>query len=53
MRSKNSNIQGRSLNVIKRDFPYYKELLIKERIRYLWEEVLSFKKGSHFEKGRN
>ena len=27
----NSNIQGRSLNVIK-EFPYYKELLIKDRI---------------------
>ena len=33
----NSNIQGRSLNVIKSDFPNYKELLTKERIRSLWE----------------
>ena len=31
MRNKNSNIQGRSLNAIKNDFPFYKELLIKER----------------------
>ena len=31
-----SNIQGRSLNVIKKKgFPYCKELLIKERIRSL------------------
>ena len=34
------------------DFPYFKELLIKERIRSLWEQILSFKRISHFEKGR-
>ena len=33
-----------SLNVINKDFPYYKELLIKERIRSLWELTLFFKK---------
>ena len=32
--NKNSNIQGRSLNVII-DFPCYKELVIKEIIRSL------------------
>ena len=53
VRNKNSNIQGRSLNVIKVSFPYYKELLIKVRIRSLWEQILSFKRSSHFEKGRN
>ena len=33
------------------DFRYYKELLIKERICSLWEQILSFKKSSHFGKG--
>ena len=33
------------------DFQYYKELLIKERIHFLWEPILSFKSSSHFEKG--
>ena len=31
---------------------YHKELLLKERIRFLWEQILSFKRSSHFEKGR-
>ena len=31
MHNKNSNFQGRALNVIKVIFPYYKELLIKLR----------------------
>ena len=35
------------------DFLYYKELLIQERIRSLWEQILSFKRSSDFEKGRN
>ena len=52
VRNENSNFQWRSLNVIS-DFPYYKELLIKERICFLWEQILSFKRSSHFEKGRN
>ena len=50
MRNKNSNIQGRSLNVIKRDFPFYKELLIKESIRSPWEQILSFKRSFHFKR---
>ena len=29
----------------KSDFPYHKELL--------WEQILSIKRSSHFEKGRN
>ena len=37
----------------KSDFPYLKELLLKERIRSLWEQTLSFKRSSHLEKGRN
>ena len=37
----------------KSDFPYHKELLFKERIRFLWEQILSFKGSSHFEKERN
>ena len=34
LRNKNSNIQGRSPNVVigETDFPYHKELIIKERI---------------------
>ena len=30
VRNKNSNIQGRSPNVVKGDFPYHKELLLKK-----------------------
>ena len=52
VRNKNFNIQGRSPNVVKY-FPYHKELLLKERIRSLWEQILSFKRSSNFEKGRN
>ena len=37
----------------KSDFSYLKELFLKERIRSLWEQILSFKKSSHFKKGRN
>ena len=51
MRNKNSNIQGRSPNVVKVIF--HKELLLKERISTLWEHILSCKRSSHFEKGRN
>ena len=47
-----NKIQGR-LQCDKNDFPYAKELLIKERIRSLWEQILSFKRSSHFENGRN
>ena len=35
------------------DFPYIKDLLLKERIRSLWEQILFFKRSSHFEKGHN
>ena len=42
--NKNSNIQGISPN---------KELHLKERIRSLWEQILSFKRSSNFEKGIN
>ena len=45
-----------SPNVVN-DFPNHKEQLLKERIRSLWEQILSFEilsfKSSHFEKGRN
>ena len=34
-------------------FTYLKELLLKERIRSLWGQILSFKRSSHFVKGRN
>ena len=37
----------------KSDFPYLKELLLKERICSLWEQIISFKRSSHFEKGCN
>ena len=53
VRNENSNIQGMSLYVAKSDFPYYKELLIKERIRSLWEQIPSIKRSSHFEKALN
>ena len=50
--NKNSNIQGRSpIKCVSSDFPYYKELLIKERIRTLLEQILSLKRSSHFEEG--
>ena len=50
--NKNSNIQRRS-PIVESDFPYHKELLLKERIRSLWEQILYFKRSSHFEKGHN
>ena len=49
MRNNNSNIQGRSLIVIS-DFPYYKELLKKERIHSLLEQILSFKRSYHLKR---
>ena len=52
VRNKKSNIQGRSPVVVKSDFPFHKELLLKERIRSPWEQILSFKRGFHFENGR-
>ena len=42
---KNSNIQGRCPNVVKNDFPYKNELLLKYEV--------FFKRRSHYEKGRN
>ena len=52
--NKNSNIQWRPLNVICYFLYYmYKELLTKGRIRSLWEQILSFKRRSQFEKGLN
>ena len=33
----------------KSDFPCHKELLLKERIHSLWEQILSFKGSSHYE----
>ena len=34
----------------KSDFLLNQELFLKERIRSLWEQILSFKRSSHFEK---
>ena len=34
------------------DFTYHKELLLQERICSLWEQMHSYKRSSHFEKGR-
>ena len=31
-------------------FSYFKELLIKERIRSLWEPILSFKRNYHLKR---
>ena len=47
VRNNISNTQGSSPVI------YLKELLLKERIRSLWEQILSFKRSSHFEKERN
>ena len=46
------HIHGRLPNVVS-DFPYHEELLLKERIRPLWEQILSLKRNFTFEKGRN
>ena len=52
MRNKISNSQGSSPNYCsKSDFPYHKKLLLRERIRSLWEPILSFKRSSHSVKG--
>ena len=32
---------------------YLKELLFKEKVHSPWERIRSFKRSSHFEKGRN
>ena len=37
----------------KSDCPHHKELLLKERVRSLWEQIIAFKRSSHFERGRN
>ena len=39
--------------MVKNYFPYHKELFLKERIRSLWKQILSFKRSSRFEKGQN
>ena len=31
-------------------FPYYKELLIKESIHSIWEQILSYERSTHFKK---
>ena len=55
MHNKNSNIQGGSPNVVKVIFHTTRNysLVLKERIRFLWDQILFFKRSSHFEKGRN
>ena len=37
--------------MVKVIFHTLKEQLLKERIRFPWEQILSFKRSSHFEKG--
>ena len=37
----------------KNDVPYHEELLLKERIRSFCEQIIFFKRSSHFEKGPN
>ena len=34
----------------KSEFLYYKELLIKEEMRTLWEQILSFNRSSNFKR---
>ena len=52
LRNKNSNIQGRSPDVVKKRFSMpsgnNEELLLNERIRSPWEQILSFKRSSYF-----
>ena len=48
--NRNSNIHG---ICGKSDFPCHKELLLKQMILSLCERILSFKRSSHYEKGRN
>ena len=43
MRNRNSNTQGSLPNVVS-DFPYLKELPLKERVCFLWEQILSLNK---------
>ena len=58
MRNKNSNIQGRSTNVVKVIFHTIRNCSLKERIRSLSgknslperEQILSFNRSSHFKK---
>ena len=45
-RNKNNNTHGRSPNVVKSDFPYYKELFLKEKNHSYWKQILSFKRSS-------
>ena len=45
VRNKTSNIQGRLLNVIK-----VISHTVKERIRSLWEQILSFKRSSYLKR---
>ena len=52
MRNKKVTFKGGHL-LWQSDFLYHKELLLKERIRSLWEQILCFKRSSYFEKGRN
>ena len=50
--NKNSNTQGSSPHVVKVIFLTLRNSSSKERIRSsLWEQTLSFKRSSHFEKG--
>ena len=49
--SKKGNTQGSVTLCGKSDFPYLKELPLKESIHSLWEQIHSFKRSSHFEKG--
>ena len=42
VRNKNSNIQGRSPNVVK--------VIFQSKV---WKQILSFKRSSHFEKGHD
>ena len=49
VRNKNSNVQGRS----KSDFPYHKDLLLKGKNSLHLGAKFSFKRSSHFVKGRN
>ena len=54
VRNKKSNTRGSSPNVVKVIFHTLRNsVLLKERMRSLCEQILSFKRSSYFEKGHN
>ena len=53
VRNKNSNIQGRSPNVVKVLFHIIRYCSLRKEFAPQREQILLFKRSFHFEKGRN